>query len=80
MNHPINLSGAHALSIDKLEVHYQGITALRGVSLQIKQGEIFTLIGPNGAGKSSLVNAVTGIVPSTGTIECGEREFNAPPS
>jgi branched-chain amino acid transport system ATP-binding protein len=80
MNHPINLSGAHALSIDKLEVHYQGITALRGVSLQIKQGEIFSLIGPNGAGKSSLVNAVTGIVRSTGTIEFGERDFNALPS
>ncbi|MGC3987359.1 MAG: ABC transporter ATP-binding protein [Pseudorhodoferax sp.] len=80
MNHPINLSGAHALAIDKLEVHYQGIAALRGVSLQIKQGEIFTLIGPNGAGKSSLVNAVTGIVPSTGTIEFGEREFNTLPA
>lgn len=80
MNHPINQSAAHALSIDKLEVHYQGITALRGVSLQIKQGEIFALIGPNGAGKSSLVNAVTGIVPSTGSIEFGEREFNALPS
>jgi len=80
MNHPINLSGAHALSIAKLEVHYQGITALRGVSLQIKQGEIFALIGPNGAGKSSLVNAVTGIVPSTGTIEFGEREFNTLPA
>lgn len=80
MNHPINQSAAHALAIDKLEVHYQGITALRGVSLQIKQGEIFTLIGPNGAGKSSLVNAVTGIVPSTGSIEFGGREFNRLPS
>ncbi len=80
MNHPINQSAAHALAIDRLEVHYQGITALRGVSLQIKQGEIFTLIGPNGAGKSSLVNAVTGIVPSTGSIEFGGREFNRLPS
>ena len=80
MNHPINLSRAHALYIEKLEVHYQGITALRGVNLEIKQGEIFALIGPNGAGKSSLVNAVTVIVPSTGTIQFGEREFNVLPS
>ena len=80
MNHPINLSGAHALATTRLEVHYQGITALRGVSLQIKQGEIFALIGSNGAGKSSLVNAVTGMVPSSGTIEFGEREINALPS
>jgi branched-chain amino acid transport system ATP-binding protein len=80
MNHPINLTGAHALTIDRLEVHYQGIQALRGVSLQIRQGEIFALIGPNGAGKSSLVNAVTGIVPSAGGIDFGERAFNTLPA
>lgn len=80
MNQPLNKTGAHALAIRNLEVHYQGITALRGVTLEIKQGEIFALIGPNGAGKSSLVNAVTGIVPSTGGIEFGERELNALPS
>lgn len=80
MNQPLNKTGAHALAIRNLEVHYQGITALRGVTLEIKQGEIFALIGPNGAGKSSLVNAVTGIVPSTGSIEFGGREFNRLPS
>ncbi|MGB3071302.1 MAG: ABC transporter ATP-binding protein [Ottowia sp.] len=84
MNHHIIPPEGHALSIDKLEVHYQGITALRGVSLEIRQGEIFALIGPNGAGKSSLVNAVTGIVPSTGSITFGEgrleRGFNSLPA
>lgn len=57
-----------ALHIEQLEVHYRGIFALRGVSLEVRRGEIFALIGPNGAGKSSLVNAVTGIVPATGRI------------
>ena len=57
------------LAIKNLDVHYRGIQALRGVSLTVNKGEIFALIGPNGAGKSSLVNAISGIVPSSGEIE-----------
>ena len=56
------------LEIRQLDVHYRGIQALRGVDLTVKKGEIFALIGPNGAGKSSLVNALSGIVPSHGDI------------
>jgi branched-chain amino acid transport system ATP-binding protein len=56
------------LDIRNLDVHYRGIQALRGVDLTVKKGEIFALIGPNGAGKSSLVNALSGIVPSSGEI------------
>ncbi|WP_208513392.1 ABC transporter ATP-binding protein [Variovorax paradoxus] len=56
------------LEIRNLDVHYRGIQALRGVSLHVKQGEIFALIGPNGAGKSSLVNALSGLVPTGGEI------------
>jgi branched-chain amino acid transport system ATP-binding protein len=63
-----NQPGTDALTVANLEVHYQGIVALRGVSLTVRRGEIFALIGPNGAGKSSLVNAVTGIVRSTGSV------------
>ncbi|MFT3721081.1 ABC transporter ATP-binding protein [Pseudorhodoferax sp.] len=73
-------STANALAIDKLEVHYQGIIALRSVTLEVRQGEIFTLIGPNGAGKSSLVNAITGIVPSTGAIAFEGGELNRLPA
>jgi branched-chain amino acid transport system ATP-binding protein len=56
------------LEIRNLDVHYRGIQALRGVSLHVKQGEIFALIGPNGAGKSSLVNALSGLVPTGGEV------------
>jgi branched-chain amino acid transport system ATP-binding protein len=57
------------LSIENLEVHYGGITALRGVSIEVKEGETVLLVGANGAGKSSLINAIIGVVPtSTGTI------------
>ncbi|MDI9242400.1 ABC transporter ATP-binding protein [Fusibacillus kribbianus] len=57
------------LSIKDLKVQYGGIQALRGVSLEVDEGEIITLIGANGAGKSTLVNSVMGIVPkSSGSV------------
>jgi branched-chain amino acid transport system ATP-binding protein len=56
------------LEVRNLDVHYRGIQALRGVDLTVKKGEIFALIGPNGAGKSSLVNALSGVVASSGEI------------
>ena len=42
---------------------YSGISAVDGVSLSIKKGEIFALIGPNGAGKTTLINCLTGAAP-----------------
>jgi branched-chain amino acid transport system ATP-binding protein len=45
-----------------LTVRFGGLVALRGVDLELNQGEIWGLIGPNGAGKTSFVNAVTGVV------------------
>lgn len=64
----LSAEAANALEVRDLQVHYSGIVALRGVTLSVRRGEIFTLIGPNGAGKSSLVNAISGIVRSTGSI------------
>lgn len=54
------------LSIESLFVRYGGITALNGVSVEVRQGETVLLIGSNGAGKSSLINAVTGLVSTSG--------------
>jgi branched-chain amino acid transport system ATP-binding protein len=51
------------LSIEDLYVSYDGIRALQGISLDVKEGEIVTLIGANGAGKSTLLRAISGIVP-----------------
>lgn len=56
------------LDIGNLGVRYGRIVALDGVSLSVSEGEVTAVIGPNGAGKSSLVNAIMGLIPSTGTI------------
>lgn len=58
------------LHIRDLHTHYGHVHALRGVSIDIQEGEIVTLIGNNGAGKSTLLNTISGLVPVTsGTIE-----------
>ena len=57
------------LSIKDLKVSYGGIEAVKGISFDVRQGEIVTLIGANGAGKSSTLRAITGLVkPSGGSI------------
>ncbi|MDP2792070.1 MAG: ABC transporter ATP-binding protein [Rectinemataceae bacterium] len=50
------------LQINDLHVSYGGIRALKGVSLDVKQGELVTIIGANGAGKSTLLNAISGFL------------------
>src|ERR1700740_2464511 len=59
-----------AISISGLSKTYaSGLQALRNVSLEIRQGEIFALLGPNGAGKTTLISIVCGIVmPTRGTV------------
>jgi branched-chain amino acid transport system ATP-binding protein len=57
------------LSVENLTVRYGQLTALRGVSLHIAEGETLFVTGPNGAGKSTLLKAIAGVVaPAEGTI------------
>lgn len=57
------------LSARELEVRYGAVLAVRGVSLEVCQGEIVALIGANGAGKSSILKALIGLNrPSAGTV------------
>jgi branched-chain amino acid transport system ATP-binding protein len=51
------------LVVDGLRVRYGAVEAVRGLSLEVKPGEIVGLIGPNGAGKSSTLNAIMGAAP-----------------
>lgn len=73
--------GADALVVDGLSARYgRSITALRDVSLTVRDGEVVTLMGLNGAGKSTLARAITGLLPTQGgSVTAGSiRSFGAP--
>jgi len=57
-----------ALAVENLSVHYGGIQAVRGISLEVQRGEIVALIGANGAGKSSTLRGVTRLVRAGGKV------------
>lgn len=57
------------LKVENLKVNFGGIEAVKGISFEVKEGEIVTLIGSNGAGKSTTLRAISGLVkPSEGRI------------
>jgi branched-chain amino acid transport system ATP-binding protein len=58
------------LRLDGVETYYGSIQALKGVSIEVREGEIVTLIGANGAGKSTTLRSINGLNhPRRGTIE-----------
>lgn len=65
------------LTVNNLHVNYGAITAVKGVSFTINQGEIVTLIGANGAGKSTILKTLSGLLkPSQGTITYQGQELS----
>ncbi len=52
------------LKVENLKVNFGGIEAVKGISFEVKEGEIVTLIGSNGAGKSTTLRAISGLVKS----------------
>ena len=68
------------LKITDLNAHYGHIHALRGISLEVKSGQIVTLLGANGAGKSTTMKCISGLLkPTGGKIEfMGENIFGKP--
>jgi branched-chain amino acid transport system ATP-binding protein len=64
------------LRVDSIQTFYGAIQALKGVSMEVHEGEVVTLIGSNGAGKTTTLRSVSGIVPPRiGTIAFQGREI-----
>jgi branched-chain amino acid transport system ATP-binding protein len=64
------------LKVSGLKVAYGGIQAVKGVSFEVRQGELVSLIGANGAGKTTTLKAITGTQP----VAAGDIEFLGKPS
>ncbi len=68
------------LEVDGIHTYYGNIQALKGISLQVEEGECVTLIGSNGAGKSTTLRSVSGLTPPrTGSIKLAGEEISLLP-
>lgn len=73
---------ASALSIKGLKKTYgNGVAALKGVSLEVEEGDFFALLGPNGAGKTTLIGVVSGLVnKDRGEVKIGDLSIDEEPA
>jgi branched-chain amino acid transport system ATP-binding protein len=68
------------LSVRDIGIEFGGVTALSGVSLDVKPAEIFAIIGPNGAGKTTLFNIISGLyAPKKGRVELHGQDVTSLP-
>jgi branched-chain amino acid transport system ATP-binding protein len=71
------------LWVSDITLRFGGVTALDGVSFEVRPGELFAVIGPNGAGKTSIFNCVNGVYrPQKGSIRLDGEELigRSPPA
>jgi len=69
------------LKVNDINVYYGAIHAIKGVSFEVRPGEVVTLIGANGAGKSTILNTVCGLLRSrTGSIEFLDKPLSTVPA
>ena len=68
----------YALEILSLHKTYKnGVTALRGIDLQVPEGDFFALLGPNGAGKSTVIGIISSLINKTsGTVRIFDVDIN----
>jgi len=64
------------LSVENLAVSYGDIHAVKGISFEVKEGEMFTLIGANGSGKSSTLRAISALLKYKGSVRFNGKEIN----
>lgn len=68
------------LKVENLEVFYGAVHALKGVSFNVRQGEVVSLIGANGAGKTTTLRAISGLVPTQGQIQFAGQDLTQVPT
>ncbi|MEM7522791.1 MAG: ABC transporter ATP-binding protein [Pseudomonadota bacterium] len=69
-------NGDIVLRVDNLESYYGPIMAIRGVSLEVRKGQIVTVLGANGAGKTTLLKTISGVMdPEKGTVKLEGEEI-----
>ena len=77
---PAASGGEPMLVVDDLHVYYGNIAALKGISLEVRAGEIVTLIGSNGAGKSTTLRTISGLLrPRRGDVVFEGRSLSNVP-
>jgi branched-chain amino acid transport system ATP-binding protein len=69
------------LQLDRVSKSFDGLTAVKAVSLEVPEGQILGLIGPNGAGKTTLFNLITGLhFPTSGRVIFDDADISGAPS
>ena len=77
----MNADGNVLLNVEGIHTYYGTIHALKGISIEVKEGEIVTLIGSNGAGKSTTLRSINGLNhPREGSITFAGRDITAMPA
>ena len=77
----MNAKGTPMLEVDGVETYYGTIQALKGISIEVNDGEIVTLLGANGAGKSTTLRSVNGLNhPRRGTIRFLSQDITRTPA
>jgi len=73
----MSTNGAPLLQVEDIRTYYGSIEALKGITLEVKEGEIVTLIGSNGAGKSTTLRSISGLTPPrTGAVRFQGRDIS----
>lgn len=65
------------LKVSNLESYYGPVMAIRGISLEVREGQIVTVLGANGAGKTTLLKTISGIMdPEKGSVTLGDEDIS----
>ena len=70
------LNESTVLTVDKLQIAYEGEQIISGLSFTVKKGEVLIILGPNGAGKTTLLRALQGLLPYQGSVSWNAQKIS----